>query len=84
MSDKTIDELRDMLVAAAGQGESDLRGDISDVLFDDLGYDSLALLETAALVKQEWGVHIPDDQVTEFKTPGALLAWVNGAAVDVH
>lgn len=75
MNTVTMADLRRILVDCAGEGEP--AGDISDIAFTELGYDSLALIETAARLKQEFGVTITDDQVTELATPAALLAAVN-------
>ncbi|WP_285502418.1 acyl carrier protein [Actinokineospora sp. NBRC 105648] len=75
-----IDDLRRVIVAAAGADETlRLAGDITDTPFEELGYDSLALMECAALVEQEYGVSIPEDELAEARTPGALLALVNGS-----
>ncbi|MGH4025632.1 MAG: acyl carrier protein [Pseudonocardiaceae bacterium] len=77
----TLDDVRRILIACAGdQDEGGLSGDISDTEFEALGYDSLALLETAARLNQEWGVEIRDGQISELKTPRQLLAAVNGDA----
>lgn len=73
----TIERLKDLLRISAGEEDtSPLAGDISDVTFSELGYDSLALIETAALIKREYGVDITDD-VEETQTPHALLSLVN-------
>nr|WKU62175.1 acyl carrier protein [uncultured bacterium] len=73
-----IDDLRDILVACAGGEESAApRGDFSGASFDELGYDSLALMETAATLERDYGVVIPEDQITDVGTPGELLALVN-------
>ena len=45
--------------------------------FQDLGYDSLAMMETAARITQEYGVDLSDDEITEVATPRALLDLVN-------
>ena len=72
-----IDELRRVLIEAAGEDEDvDLSGDISESSFEDLGYDSLALLEAASQISDEFGVEIPDDELFEIKTPNELLATV--------
>lgn len=72
-----IDELRDILVACAGGGDDALRGDILDMPFEDLGYDSLVLIEAAATLKRQYGVHIPDEQLVEALTPAELLVLIN-------
>lgn len=80
----TIDDLRRVLASCAGEGDSATAGeDIHDRDFDDLGYDSLALMETAARIEREYGVHIPDDRITELRTPREVLDFVNGALVAV-
>ncbi|OLT12361.1 actinorhodin polyketide synthase [Pseudonocardia sp. CNS-139] len=74
----TIDDLRTILVACAGAADDGvLDGDIRDVGFDELGYDSLALMETAARIKSEFGVVIPDERIAELRTPGEILDVVN-------
>nr|AAG30201.1 acyl carrier protein [Streptomyces sp. R1128] len=76
----TIDDLRRILTECAGEDESvDLGGDILDTPFTELGYDSLALMETAARIEQEFGVAIPDDEFAELATPRAVLAAVSTA-----
>lgn len=75
----TIDDLRRILREGAGADENvDLDGDILDVQFAELGYDSLALLETAARVTREFGVKLDDDVATSVTTPRELLAVING------
>lgn len=74
----TIDDLRRILREGAGTGEGvDLDGDILDASFDDLGYESLALLETAARIGREFGVELDDATVTDAETPRDLIDAVN-------
>lgn len=76
----TIAELRLILIDSAGfDGAADPSADILDTLFEELGYDSLALMESAARIYQQYGVRIADDEITEVETPRALLDLVNGA-----
>jgi len=74
----TIDDLRTILVACAGESDGVLDGDIRNVDFDELGYDSLALMETAARIRSDFGVTIPDERIAELRTPGEILDVVNG------
>ncbi|WBB58140.1 acyl carrier protein [Streptomyces sp. WMMC500] len=53
---------------------TDLNGDIADIAFDELGYDSLALLELSARIKQTLGVDIPE---SDMRTPGGTLRMIN-------
>lgn len=73
----SIEELRVILVQCAGGDADALPTDMLDVTFDELGYDSLALIETSATLKREYGVVIPDEQLTELRTPAELLRLVN-------
>ncbi|WP_243788664.1 acyl carrier protein [Saccharopolyspora gloriosae] len=81
MSGPTMDDLRRILRDCAGDAEADLAADIGDTPFEELGYDSLALIETAARIKQEWGVTIPDELVAELRTPREVLDVVRDTAV---
>ncbi|WP_228771697.1 acyl carrier protein [Actinokineospora iranica] len=76
----TTEDLRRVLIECAGEAEQDvLSGDIADVEFDDLGYDSLALMETAARIAQDYGVQIPDERIVELRTPREVLELVNNS-----
>ncbi|MCP3759034.1 acyl carrier protein [Streptomyces sp. TBY4] len=74
-TEMTLDDLRRILSESAGCEDSQLDGDILDTGFAELGYDSLALLETAAVIQRDYGVEIP----AQFATPRELLDSVNGA-----
>jgi act minimal PKS acyl carrier protein len=74
----TIDDLKRILRQAAGEAEgADLDGDILDTEFADLGYDSIALMETGGRIQRERGIQLDDDTMTSAHTPRALLALVN-------
>jgi act minimal PKS acyl carrier protein len=79
----TIDDVRRILVACAGEGTWKLWGDISGVEFEDLGYDSLALMETAARIEDEFAVRIPENDMASVRTPGELVELVNASRSDV-
>jgi len=74
----TLDDLREVMRACAGVDESvDLDGDIGDVTFEDLGYDSLAVLEMAAKVQNQLGIVISDDAAEQLLTPHSVIDYVN-------
>jgi act minimal PKS acyl carrier protein len=77
------DELFQVLVDCAGEGEAKMTDDALDTPFDDLGYDSLALMEAAARIKQHTGVQIDDEKITELATPRDMLDAINGVTVEV-
>ncbi|KOX34147.1 hypothetical protein ADK67_04045 [Saccharothrix sp. NRRL B-16348] len=70
-----IDTLTAVLRKVAGEDDNvDLATDVSpDTSFDDIGFDSIALLEVLNLLKREHGVLLDDDVLEHAKTPAALL-----------
>ncbi|MFF7145850.1 MULTISPECIES: acyl carrier protein [Streptomyces] len=80
MSHLTFDDLKQIITECAGQDEQlPLGEDALDTTFSDLGYDSLAVLETAAAVTQRCAVELADDEFTVLSTPREVLDRVNGA-----
>lgn len=76
----TTDQLRAAMLSSVGDDESiNLNGDYPARDFTELGFDSLALMETCAHLKREYGIIIPDEKLWDLTTPGQLLEWVNGA-----
>jgi act minimal PKS acyl carrier protein len=76
----TLTDLTNILRECAGEGETiDPRHDIVDIPFDELGYDSLALLETASRIQRIYGARLDDDAVTRADTPRVLLDLANRA-----
>jgi act minimal PKS acyl carrier protein len=74
----TVADLKRVLLASAGVDEAvDLDGDILDRRFDELGYESLAVLETGRLIERELGITLPDSTLIESDTPRALIDAVN-------
>jgi minimal PKS acyl carrier protein len=79
----TIADLKRILRECAGADENvDLDGDIADVRFDELGYESLALLETSGRIEREYGIKLDDSTVTDAATPRALVELVNAHLTD--
>jgi act minimal PKS acyl carrier protein len=80
MSAITLQDLSAALAESAGADEGDALGDTSlDLSFTELGYDSLALLETAALVQERHGARLDDDEITTLRTPREFLDLANRA-----
>ncbi|NUP44855.1 MAG: acyl carrier protein [Streptomyces sp.] len=76
----TLEELKDMLAKAGGEGADvpSLDGDAVDTPFVELGYDSLAMLEVTSLVELAYDISLEDDAAQTAETPRALLDLVNG------
>jgi minimal PKS acyl carrier protein len=76
----TIDDMRRILRQCAGDPDSvDLDSDVHDVQFEEMGYDSLALMEMAARIQEEFAVPIPDDLLEQLHTPAEVIQHVNSA-----
>lgn len=80
MTKMTLADLAVILTECAGADDPlrlDERG--ADEEFADLGYDSLALLEAAAVAGRRFGVTLPDDEIVGAQTPRQFLDRVNRA-----
>jgi act minimal PKS acyl carrier protein len=74
----TVDDLLTVLRQCAGVDESiTLDESAMDTGFDDLGYDSLAVLEITGHIQREFGVRLADDAVKPADSPRRLLELVN-------
>ncbi|MCD0486347.1 acyl carrier protein [Streptacidiphilus sp. ASG 303] len=74
----TLTELTQLLRECAGEDEGvDLDGDVLDTPFSELGYDSLAVLQTTGRIERDHGIRLSDDTVAEAQTPRLLLDFVN-------
>lgn len=85
MTQLTLDRLKDILLECAGADEAvDLQRDILDIEFAELGYDSIALLETAGRIQRSYGARLDDNVVIKARTPRELLALTNRAIADAR
>lgn len=74
-----LDDLRRLLAEAAGVSQGvDLTGEILDIAFQDLGYDSVSIMEIASRITSRYGVAIDDELLANADTPRRLLDLVNG------
>ncbi|MGV9564722.1 acyl carrier protein [Streptomyces sp. NPDC003480] len=73
-----LKELTTLLRDCAGVDEGvDLDGDVLDVPFDELGYDSLAVLQVTGVIERDYDIQLSDDTVAEATTPRLLLEFIN-------
>lgn len=76
----TADELIEILRDCAGEDEgAGLTGDALDRPWEELGYDSIAVLETAGRLQRRYGPVLPDDALSELASPRELIDRVNAA-----
>ncbi len=75
-----LQDLRRLLEECAGVAdEPDRGGDFCDADLQDLGYDSIAVMEVAARITREYGLEIDDEALAGATTPRLLLDLVNGS-----
>jgi act minimal PKS acyl carrier protein len=79
MAEMSLDSLKDLLRRAAGESDEipDVTDDLLDRQFDELGYDSLAILEVSSMVEREYQVSLDDDHASSARTPRLFLDLVN-------
>jgi act minimal PKS acyl carrier protein len=74
----TLCELQDIMRKSAGEDEyAEQLEQVADQPFEQLGYDSLALLETQARIRRDCGVGLSEDDLDQVNTPQQLLDVVN-------
>ncbi|MFJ1749682.1 acyl carrier protein [Streptomyces sp. NPDC088116] len=74
----SIDDLKQILLDGAGEPEGPgVEAATVDLDFQDLGYDSLAILETCTRIEREFGVALGEEVLGEARTPRALVEVVN-------
>jgi aromatase len=76
----TAAELERLLIAKTGADPVIFEG-AGDVSLVDLGIDSLAVLELQAVVKQEFGLTVPDD--ASMMSVSEIVACVNAEATQL-
>ncbi|MER7394177.1 acyl carrier protein [Streptomyces sp. NPDC000151] len=73
-----ITALITLLRDSADDGETnDPDGDMLDVPFAELGYDSLALLQVTGIIERDAGITLDDEALGEAETPRQYLEAVN-------
>jgi act minimal PKS acyl carrier protein len=76
MTDFTVADLKDIMLKAADGTAPALDGDFLDTPFPELEFDSLAVLEIATLLQQNYHLVIPDEAVAELTSPRVVLDYV--------
>jgi acyl carrier protein len=74
MSDPILDKICGILAEQLDVKPSDVTPEKS--FTDDLGADSLAIVELVLALEEEFGIKIPDDQVDNIKTVGDAVEYI--------
>jgi act minimal PKS acyl carrier protein len=78
MNELTVPQLLEILKECAGDWEPvPMTDDVAEMELVALGYDSLAVLEAASRVERRFGIGLPEEEVYQAHTPGALVELVN-------
>ncbi|HXL91059.1 MAG TPA: acyl carrier protein [Streptosporangiaceae bacterium] len=77
MSHITIHDLAEILRASAGESDLGVDLETADLTLTDLGYDSLALMETAARIERLYGVVVADGDLDRIRTLREFTDYVN-------
>jgi acyl carrier protein len=72
-----LEDLKRILVDRVGLPEGDIPDDLTTT-FDELGLDSLAFMEIALAVEQEYGLTVEEEDAERITTLGEALDYVNG------
>jgi act minimal PKS acyl carrier protein len=78
MQQFTVRDLQDIMRACAGEDESaQPLEQAADETFADLGYDSIALLETQSRINRDYNVEISEDDLADLATPREMVEFLN-------
>ena len=69
-----FEKVRDILVEQLDVEEDKISMEAS--IIDDLGADSLAVVDLVMSLEDEFGVEIPDEQVENIKTVGDIVKYI--------
>ncbi len=72
--DAIFEKTKEVIVDQLNVDEADVNEDAAFI--DDLGADSLDLVELVMALEQEFGVTIPDEEVEAIKTVGDAVTYI--------
>ena len=73
--DELLEKIKGVIVEQLGAEEDDVVDDASFV--DDLGADSLDIVELVMALEEEFGVSIPDEQAEKIKTVADAVDFIS-------
>ena len=72
-----FDKSRDIIVDQLDASADDVTAEAS--IIDDLGADSLDVVDLISSVEDEFDVEIPDEEVENIKTVGDIVSYIESA-----
>jgi acyl carrier protein len=73
-----FEKVRDIIVDQLDAAEEDVTAEAS--IIDDLGADSLDVVDLIGSVEDEFDVEIPDEEVEKIKTVGDIVSYIESAS----
>ena len=70
-----FEKVRDLLVSELLLDESEVT--LTAELKDDLGIDSLAVVDLATSIEEDFDIEIPDEDLENIKTVGDIVDYLN-------
>jgi acyl carrier protein len=75
-----FDKVRDIIVDQLDAAADDVTAEAS--IIDDLGADSLDVVDLISSVEDEFDVEIPDEEVENIKTVGDIVSYIESATAE--
>jgi acyl carrier protein len=72
--DEILAKVKEVIIDQLSVDEDDVTPEAS--FFDDLGADSLDIVELVMALEEEFGVSIPDEEAEKIKTVGDAVAFI--------
>lgn len=74
MASTTEDKVKSIIVEQLGISEDDVKPEASFI--DDLGADSLDIVELVMAMEEEFEIEIPDEEAENIKTVGDAIKYI--------
>ncbi len=78
MSDEMVDRIRQLLSDQLGVDPGDVKADAN--ILDDLGADSLDVVELVMALEEAFDLEIPDEEIEALRTIGDVEKYVTARA----
>lgn len=72
----TFDRVKGIIIETLGCAEEDVTLEAN--MFDDLGADSIDVIEIGILIEEEFGIEIPNEGAERLQTIGSIIQYVKG------